>query len=788
MAGLRALNPVHLQGQAFAGRLTVERVLFAAANGGFHLLLVTGETLRALGVGEIALACRGGSGFDLLPGMRLDVEGAFAASRDRTVLEPRRLTRVAPSEDFGLEAWLRSAGIKGVGRLRAAAIAEALGADWRGGMLDPARMASCGRVPHSVAEAIATRWQEDLAANEVRTVLLGYGLSAAQAQAVLDHHGGPDPLAAVREDPWQLARVVPGIGFETADLVSRALGFGPDDPRRLRAGCTAAMEALLEGTGSTRLSEMDIVQRAARLLAAPEELVGAALQDVLDDAATPLSVCPQTGQLGLQRFEQRERQVARHVQRLARGRGHLHRAAAEAAVTAAEAEVNLSLDRDAGQFEAAVMALTRGVCVITGGPGTGKSTVLKVIVRAAERALRLPAEHYGITLCAPTGRAAKRMRDATGRRAATIHQTLRIGGPEVEDAASRSHGPEDPLPAELVIVDEASMMDLELAEKLLRAIRSGATLVLVGDVDQLPSVGPGQFLRDVIDSGAVAVTPLTRVRRTAEGVEIPTASLRIREGLYPVPEGASLKGLHVVEVEDAMILPRICELLGGRIAALGVDPAADVQVLTAMRRGAAGVWAINEVAKRILVPDRAGEVVLGGSGYAVGDRVMAVRNNALTDVSNGDIGTVARTHPGALAVRFPDRSDPVLFTREEADQLMHARASTIHKSQGSEFHCVIVVVADAHGRALNRNLLYTAVSRARRDVVIIGPRSAVLRAVESPGAARSTDLCRLLRSGASEPEGQHRAPGRTTRMRRRAPGRKRGPVSPRQAERQDQAS
>jgi hypothetical protein len=180
MAGLRALNPVHLQGQAFAGRLTVERVLFAAANGGFHLLLVTGETLRALGVGEIALACRGGSGFDLLPGMRLDVEGAFAASRDRTVLEPRRLTRVAPSEDFGLEAWLRSAGIKGVGRLRAAAIAEALGADWRGGMLDPARMASCGRVPHSVAEAIATRWQEDLAANEVRTVLLGYGLSAAQ--------------------------------------------------------------------------------------------------------------------------------------------------------------------------------------------------------------------------------------------------------------------------------------------------------------------------------------------------------------------------------------------------------------------------------------------------------------------------------------------------------------------------------------------------------------------------------------------------------------------------------
>jgi exodeoxyribonuclease V alpha subunit len=705
------------------------------------------------------------------------------------VLEPQRLARVAPSEDFGLESWLRSAGIKGVGRLRAAAVAEALGAEWRAGMLDPTRVALGRGVSLGLAEAIAERWREDLAANEARTVLLGYGLSPAQAQAVLDHHRGQDPLAALREDPWQLARVVPGIGFETADLVSRALGFGPDDPRRLRAGCTAAMEALLEGTGSTRLSEMDIVQRAARLLAAPEELVGAALQDVLDDAATPLSVCPQTGQLGLQRFEQRERQVARHVQRLARGRGHLHRAAAEAAVTAAEAEVNLSLDRDAGQFEAAVMALTRGVCVITGGPGTGKSTVLKVIVRAAERALRLPPEHYGITLCAPTGRAARRLREATGRRAATIHQTLRIGGTGPEDAA-RSHGPEDPLPAELVIVDEASMMDLELAEKLLRAVRSGAALVLVGDVDQLPSVGPGQFLRDVIESGAVPVTPLTRVRRTAEGVEIPTASARIRDGLYPLPDGQALKGVHVVEVEDGLILSRVCQLLSGRIGALGVDPAADVQILTAMRRGPAGVWVINEAAKRILVPARDGETVLGGSGYAVGDRVMAVRNNAMTDVSNGDIGTVVRTHSSAVAVGFPDRPDPVLFTREEADQLMHARASTIHKSQGSEFGCVVVVVADGHGRALNRNLLYTAVSRAKRGVVIVGPRSAVLRAVATPGAARSTDLCRLLRLGASELDGQHRAlgaPSRTARMRRRAPGKERG-ASGRGTQRQDLAS
>jgi exodeoxyribonuclease V alpha subunit len=763
LAALRARSPAQLLGQDFAGRLTLERVLHASREGSFHLLLVTGEALRQLGLSEIALACRGGAGFDLLPGMRLDIEGVFAAPRDRIVLEARRLARVAPGEDFGLEAWLRSAGIKGLGPHRAAVIAQALGADWRAGMLEPVRLAAGKGVSSDLAAAIAAQWQADLAANEVRTTLLGLGLRPVQAQAVLDRHGGA-ALAILEEDPWRLAQSVPGIGFEAADLVAHALGMGREDSRRLRAGCSAALEALLDATGSTRLSEMDVVRRATTLLDADEEPVATALQALLDEATTPLCVCPHSGRLGLQRLAEREIQVAGHVRRLARGRGLMHRAAAEAAIAAAEAAAGLSLDRDAGQFEAAVMALSHGVSVITGGPGTGKSTVLRVVVRAAEQALRLAPDHEGITLAAPTGRAARRLRETTGRRAATIHQTLRIGAGDDE----ASHGPDDPLPAELVIVDEASMLDLELAEKLLRAVRG--SLVLVGDVDQLASVGPGQVLRDVIESGAVPVTALTRVRRTEAGVEIPAASARIRAGLHPVPDGQVLAGVHLVEVEDALVPDRLGQLLGGRLAALGVDAAADVQILAAMRRGACGVWAINEEIKRILVPDRAGETMLGGSGYAVGDRVMAVRNNPRTDVSNGDIGTVLEAHPGAVRVIFPDRPDPVLFTREDADQLMHARASTIHKSQGSEFACVVVVVADAHGRALNRNLLYTAVSRAKRDVVIVGPRSAVLRAVATPGAARSTDLCRLLRLPPGELDGEPRAaaaPARSARLRRR---------------------
>lgn len=789
LAGLRARSPAHLEGQDFAGRVTLERVLFAARRGGFHLLLVAGEPLRALGLGEIALACRDGAGFDLLPGMRLDVEGRFAASRDRTVLDARRVAKVEPGVDFGLEAWLRSAGIKGLGPRRAAILAASLGEEWRAGMAEPERLVAGKGVSAELALAIAERWRADLAANEARTILLGFGLGPAQAQAVLDQHG-PAAVAVATEDPWRLAQSVPGIGFETADLVAHAMGLGRDDPRRLRAGCSAALQTLLESTGSTRLSEMDVIHRAAGLLSASEEPVAAALQALLDEPATPLCVCPHTGLLGFRRFADREVQVARHLRRLARGRGLLNRAAAEAAVAAAETEAGLSLDRDAGQFEAAVMALCSGVSVITGGPGTGKSTVLRVVVRAAERALRLPPEHYGITLAAPTGRAARRLRDATGRRAATIHQTLRIGAGE-EDEALRSYGPEEPLPAELVIVDEASMQDLELAEKLLRAVRSGAALVLVGDVDQLASVGPGQFLRDVIESGLVPVTPLTRVRRTDAGVEIPEASARIRAGLHPVPDGRALAGVHLVEVEDALVPDRLRQLLGGRLAALGVDPAGDVQVLAAMRRGACGVWAINEDAKRILVPERTGETILGGAGYAVGDRVMAVRNNPQTEVSNGDIGTVVAVHRGAVRVGFPDRPDAVLFTRDEADQLVHARASTIHKSQGSEFGCVVVVVADAHGRALNRNLLYTAVSRAKRDVVIVGPRSALLRAVETPGAARSTDLGRLLRLPPGELDGEARhagAPARATRLRRRAPKARATPATSRAGDRQDLAS
>ncbi|WP_207538756.1 SF1B family DNA helicase RecD2 [Sabulicella rubraurantiaca] len=741
-----------LAGRGFIGRVHVEAVLHASADERFHLLRVSGEALRGLGVGALPLRCRHGAGSGVAPGMALDVEGSFVEGRDRMLLHAEVVRRVPVEETFGLEAWLRSAGIEGVGRRRAASIAAALGPGWQEGMRDPRRLAAVKGISCAVAERISTHWQEDLRRNEAQARLLGIGLSPSQARAFAARHGGAEALRVLEEDPWRACRDVAGIGFETADRMARALGFAVDDPRRLGAGCVAAAEAALGASGGTRISEMDLVAEASRLLAVAPEVVAEALQDVLDLPGPPLGVCPETGHIGLRRLEERELQVARHLRRLARGTGLMAREAAEAEIARAEAETGIRLDRDAGQFDAAASALSHGVSVITGGPGTGKTTVLRVIVRAVVNALRLPPDHYGITLAAPTGRAARQLRDATGRRAATLHQALRLG----MGRGGRVYHADNPLPSDFVIVDETSMLDLEMADRLLRAVASGASLLLVGDADQLPPVGPGQVLRDVIESGAVPVTRLTRVRRTAEGVEIPLATARIREGLHPVPEGRTLLGVHLIETADGRVVERVRQLMEGRIATLGLDPATEVQILAARRHGSCGVVALNEAVKRILVPDRAGELTVGGTGFAPGDRVMAIRNDPRVDVSNGDIGTVEAVSEGGVSVLFPGRPDAVFFLREEAEHLIHARAATIHKSQGSEFEGVVVVAAEEHGRMLDRNLLYTAVSRARKAVVIVGPRSAVLRAVGTEGATRNTGLRRLLQLEARELEQHHR--------------------------------
>ena len=665
----------------------------------------------------------------LTPGETLRVHGAWTSHRkygDQFAVE--RYETVTPATLTGIQRYLGSGLIKGIGPIFAQRLVEAFGLDTLRVIDDePERLREVEGIGPIRIERIRRAWSEQQAVREVMLFLQGHGVSPAYASRIYKTYGQA-AVATVQADPYRLARDIAGIGFKTADRIAEKLGIPEDSPLRARAGILYVLQELTE-EGHVYALEATLLQRAEANLGISHPLLASALADLARGKQVVVDELPGGRAVYLAALHAAEEQAARRLVGLVRAPHPVRALDAEKALAWVEETTRMALAPE--QRAAVRLALARKVLVITGGPGTGKTTILRCILRILER------KGLRIHLASPTGRAAKRMAEATGREAATIHRLLEWNPREGGFIRNGLR----PLETDLLIVDEASMIDLPLMHHLLQAIPPSATLILVGDADQLPSVGPGAVLKDVLAFEGIPAVRLTQIFRQAEASRIVQNAHRVNRGelpdLSPNPAGEA-SDFHFLQEEDPERLQQlILDLVSRRIPArYGVDPVEDIQVLTPMHRGAVGAAQLNAVLQARLNPAaRDGrEVLRSGRVFRVGDRVMQVRNNYEKEVWNGDIGRIAEVDLTEQAVIVAVDGRRVSYDFGELDELTLAYAATVHKSQGSEYPIVVLPIHTTHFPMLQRNLLYTAITRARRLLVLVGTRKAVAIAVKNDAA------------------------------------------------------
>jgi exodeoxyribonuclease V alpha subunit len=649
---------------------------------------------------------------------------------------------VLPATIQGIRRYLGSGLIKGIGPRMAERIVDHFAEDTLQVIEEePGRLVEVAGLGPKRTGMITAAWEEQKAIKEVMVFLQGVGVSTSLAVRIYKTYQD-QAIQVVRREPYRLAGDVWGIGFKTADQIAQRLGIPHDSPQRVKAGLQFALSQAAED-GHCYLPEAELVAKATGLLDVDTGLAGRCLEELVAEEGVvaeplPTGISPDapTGvarAIWLVPFHRAESALASGLLRLLDA--PVDRLAGFQAV-----DWTVALDwlhRSTGvtlapEQEAAVrLALTQRVAVLTGGPGCGKSYSVRAIVALAR------AKRAKIVLAAPTGRAAKRLSELAGLEAATLHRLLQLR-PGGDAAFDRDH----PLDADLVVVDETSMLDVLLANKLVKAVAPGAHLLLVGDVDQLPSVGAGEVLRDLLGADRLPRVRLTKVFRQAQQSGVVTNAHRINAGQPPVTRG--LADFFLFPEDDAdQVADLVVDIVANRLPRrFGLDPARDVQVLCPMHRGPAGAGVLNERLQAALTPAREGlaERRFGGRVYRVGDKVMQIRNNydkGTAGVFNGSVGqvTAISLEDQELRVRL-DEDEEVAYGFDELDELTHAYAVSIHRSQGSEYPCVVVPLTMSAWMMLQRNLLYTAVTRAKRIVVLVGSKRALAKAVRTPGAGR----------------------------------------------------
>ncbi|MEV6120012.1 ATP-dependent RecD-like DNA helicase [Streptomyces sp. NPDC052077] len=653
-------------------------------------------------------------------------------------------TTVLPATVQGIRRYLGSGLVKGIGPVFADRITQHFGVDTLTVIEEePKRLIEVPGLGPKRTKRIAEAWEEQKAIKEVMLFLQTVEVSTSIAVRIYKKYGDAS-ISVVRDQPYRLAADVWGIGFLTADRIARSVGIPHDSPDRVRAGLQYALSQATD-QGHCYLPEERLISDAVKLLQVDTGLVIECLADL---AAAPEGEDPGVvrervpGPDGgepvtavyLVPFHRAELALSAQLTRLLRTEEDRMPAFRDVDWDKALAWLKGRTRTDlAPEQEAAVrLALTRKVAVLTGGPGCGKSFTVRSIVELAR------ARRAKVVLAAPTGRAAKRLAELTGAEASTVHRLL-----ELRPGGDAAYDRDRPLDADLVVVDEASMLDLLLANKLVKAVPPGAHLLFVGDVDQLPSVGAGEVLRDLLaEGGPVPAVRLTRVFRQAQQSGVVTNAHRINAGQHPLTDG--MKDFFLFVEDDTEEAGRLTvDVAARRIPArFGLDPRRDIQVLAPMHRGPAGAGTLNGLLQQAVTPGRPDlpEKRFGGRVFRVGDKVTQIRNNydkGENGVFNGTVGVVTSLDPveQRLTVRT-DEDEEVPYDFDELDELAHAYAVTIHRSQGSEYPAVVIPVTTGAWMMLQRNLLYTAVTRAKRLVVLVGSRRALGQAVRTVSAGR----------------------------------------------------
>ena len=708
---------------------TIKSVVFHNDENGYTVLRVelpSGYALRKLN--EIAVVGRAQAVWD---GEEVRAVGQWVTDKTHgRQFKAETITCVAPKSIAGIERYLASGLIKGVGKVLAKRIVDTFGDETLNVLnYQSARLREVPKLGAAKIAQIRESWRANATMRENMIFGQTYGISIAKMTNIVRRYG-PDAIAIVKADPYKLCRDIWGIGFATADKIALSVGIPKDSPLRARASICYTLETEAEDSGHCWSYENDLLLRGNELTGIPVEILSTALGEEIESGQV-VAEGESPRRIYLRSLYFSERNVALSIRRMLSTPRRFRDIDARRAIAWWERRSGMTLE--SRQLQAIERSLASKFSIITGGPGVGKTTIIRALVDIyGERKLK-------VVLAAPTGRAAKRMAESVGALAQTIHRLLKwnpVTNRFTYDAENRYDG-------DVFIFDETSMIDIKLAADLLAALPESAVVVWVGDTDQLPSVGAGSVLADLIKSGVVPSTRLSFIFRQD------TAGLIVRNA-HHVNAGEPLEIRHgetdfyFMRIEDpAMCIKRAIEFMMDRIPRkFGIDPLEDVQVLTPMRRNTLGTENLNAEIQNALNPGGEG-IVRGGTTFRVGDRVMQLRNNYDKDVYNGDVGFVKSVDASSRAMVVVFDGRPVKYDSGDLDELVLAYAITIHKSQGSEYPAVIVILHTQHYVMLQRNLLYTAITRGRKLVLLMGVPYAVDQAIK-------TNTVRERRTGLAE--------------------------------------
>jgi exodeoxyribonuclease V alpha subunit len=623
---------------------------------------------------------------------------------------------VAPVTEGGIERYLGSGMIRGVGKVMAKRLVKAFGEETLK-IIDKEsqRLEEVDGIGPMRRKMIKDSWNEQKAVRDIMIFLQSHGVGTAQSTRIFKHYGN-DAVALITSDPYRLCRDIWGIGFKTADSVAMSIGIPPDSEMRACSGIIHVLQTLTD-EGHCFCPAEELITYSQNLLEIPEDV----LRSALEHEIRRQTLVQEMDRIFLAPLYDAEACVAAKIKKLQRTPIGFPPITVDKAV--AWAEKNMKVRFAPMQEEALKMALSEKISIITGGPGVGKTTIIRALVDV------FAARNLKIALAAPTGRAAKRMEEATRHNASTLHRMLKY----IPTTGYFEHGTAHPLEEDIFILDEVSMVDIQLMAAFLNAIPDHSSLILVGDVDQLPSVGPGNVLRDLIDSNVIPFRKLETIFRQQAGGWIVQNAHRINHGEFlELPEGEEESDFFFIEAQDPEhAIKTMIELVTNRIPQrFDFDPMNDIQVLTPMRRNQLGSENLNAVLQEALNPSGT-QIQRFGRNYRVGDRVMQIRNNYDKDVFNGDIGrlTQVNVEEQQLTVNFDGRH--ILYDFSALDELVHAYACSIHKAQGSEYPAVVILITTQHFKLLQRNLLYTALTRGRKLVCIVGSKKAIYIAIKN---------------------------------------------------------